>query len=173
MDPSAFKYLSRDHIYPRNVHLNPFQNNDSHPMPGIYGAASGYPTYFVPMSQPNYELSKKSESKPPIQDVQDVTVIPSVSVNASAQLPQQKLINQVGFGNKNENSDSEIETNIDSESLKEVPQTVLSAFENPSMSVSNTTYNPKEKKLLSQVGKGNGVKKTYTKKSQISKMKFI
>jgi hypothetical protein len=173
MDPSAFKYLSRDRIYPRNVHLNPFLGGETHPSPGIYGAAKGCPTFFVPITKPEYQLAKKTEAYPTLVQV-DETIVPSTSISASSQLPQQTLINQVGFGNKDSDlSDSEIESNIDSNSLKTVPDTVLKAFSNPSMTVVSTAFKPKEKKLLSQSGSGSVVKKAYTKKVQNSKMKFI
>lgn len=163
MDPSAIKHLSRERIYPRDVNLSPFQAVESHPLPGVYGAARFYPTVYVPMQEYKYVLTK-TDSGPPksATDVQDV-----VSVTPPK---EDYLKTQIGFGNGQEEIDSD--GDIDLKSLEKVPQNVLKAFENPSMTVSSASYKPKEKKIInSQSGQGKSfIKKTKTIKSKI---KFV
>lgn len=182
MDQSAFKYLSREHIYPQNVYLNPFQGEDSHSNPGVFGAAANRASFYIPLAQPDYIISKKSESDIPQTTtiVQNSTTIPKFSQNSAAQLSDQNITSQIGFGKKQHESKTETEadnsddSSIDTSGLEKVSETVLNAFQNPKMTVESVTFKGKEKKNTAQLGKGKERQmKILTKKQLKSRMKFI
>jgi hypothetical protein len=178
MDPKFAKYLAKTTIYPQNVRLTEFQGRASFPTPGIYGAARGAPTFFVPQSIPQYQVSKQLNDIPQTStNDQDAVIVPNTSSNSLSQLSEQIPVNQTGFGDVrvNNSNNSEIDLDIDLNSLKKVSDSVLQAFENPVIHVETEVFNPKKKKLNLQTGKGQAtVRKKYeSKKLPKSQMKFI
>jgi hypothetical protein len=116
MDPKFAKYLAKTTIYPQNVRLTEFQGRASFPTPGIYGAARGAPTFFVPQSIPQYQVSKQLNDIPQTStNDQDAVIVPNTSSNSLTQLSEQIPVNQTGFGDVrvNNSNNSEIDLDID------------------------------------------------------------
>lgn len=155
MDSRYSKFLRKTNKYVRSLHLNEFQGPSSTPTPGLFGVSRGAQTYILPYPvMPKYEVTKNVSVLPEsLTDIQNITKVPPIAPNETVQFSAQEAHpgSQIGFGLKEENlSDNE----IDMKSFQKVPDNVLLAFENPTIDVQSVKFEPKEKKLLPQIGKG-------------------
>ena len=173
MDSRYSKFLNKSNKYVTSLHLTEFQGPSSVPTPGFFGVSRGVPTFILPYHQiPKYEKSKGISKLPEsLINIQDITKVPPTAPNENATLPfqVQQGVSQIGFGTADV-SDENSSNDIDLKNFKKVPDKVLEAFQSPSIDVQTVNFKPKEKKIISQIGKG---KKNVSLKSKKHLMKFL
>jgi hypothetical protein len=165
MDPTIYtKFMDRQAIYPRSLDLTSFQTSASHLRPGVFGMIKTAPGVIVPVSATPllYEVKKSAEPSTSVV-AKEILQVPAKSTDNEVQFES-----QVGFG-QNDFSDND----ISEDSLKQVPDEVLNAFQTPTLTTETVIISSKKSKESAKNKKLQKDSIAIKKNNLQSKIRFV